>query len=217
MGGEKDTRAGVLQRVREWAGTSPVLLRIAVGFLIAGILIVFPGFMTVLFVAGGRIIPWWMAAGALLGVAAGFVGVQARARGSVSEEDAFRWSELQSRWFWAPLALCSVICAIGMSLDALNRTSYTVVAENSAGCRLVASESTFFGSGSGTMFMAEPSGVALRSSSWRVNEVDRRARDGQVRVRWTGSTAMYSVTGALYDPEAGYAQSARCWTEALTN
>ena len=217
MNSREDARTGVLQRARAWAGSSAALPRIAVALLIAGIPLVFPGFMTVLFVVGGKFIPWWMAAGALFALAAILVSVQVSARRSVPEADAFKWSEVQIRWFWTPLTLCSAFCVIGMGLDALNHTRYSVVAENSTGCKLVASESTFFGSGSGTMFMAEPWGVAFRSSSWMVNEGDRPARDGEVRVRWAGTAATYSVPGAFYDPDAGYARSARCWTEALTN
>ncbi|MFJ7750768.1 hypothetical protein ACIQXM_12535 [Arthrobacter sp. NPDC097144] len=195
-------------------GASAVLPRIAVGLLIAGVLTVFPGFMTLLFVAGGKFIPWWMAGGALLAGAAVLVGVQASARSSVPEDDAFRWSELQNRWFWFPLALCAVFCVFGMVSDAWNRAGYTVVSRNSSGCTLIAKETSFFGGGSGVMYLGEPSGVAHRVGSWKVDEGDRSARDGQVRVSWFGSTVTYRVGGTLYGPDGGYGKG-RCWTEAV--
>lgn len=79
MNSEKDARAGLLRPVREWLGISPVLPRIAAGLLIAGALAVFPGFMTFLFVAGGKFIPWWLASGILLATAAVLVLIQASA------------------------------------------------------------------------------------------------------------------------------------------
>lgn len=214
MDNEPNSLDGLLQRVWEWAGTSATFPHVAVGLLIAGVLAVCPGFTTLLFVAGGKVIPWWMAGGALLAASAVLVGVQVSARSSVSEDDAFRWSELQNRWFWFPLALCAVFSVFGLVSDAWDRAGYSVVSRNSAGCTLIAKETSFFLGGSGVMYLAEPSGVAHRVGSWKVDEGGRPARDGQVGVSWAGSSVTYRVDGALYGPDAGYGKG-RCWTEAV--
>lgn len=212
------TSAGYTDRIRrgrEWLAVSAVVPRIAAGLVITGLLAVVTGLLGILIVAGDRFIPWWMLGGILLAGALILLRSQAAARRSVPEEEAFRWSALQSRWLRVSASAAAIFCVLGMGFDALNNTGYTVVSENSAGCKLVARESTFIRAGSGTMFLAEPSGVAFRAGSWRVDEGDRPARDGDVKVRWTGTTVTYLVQGALYDPDAESSRSARCWTEAV--
>lgn len=178
-------------------------------------LAVFPGFLGLLIVVGDRFIPWWMAGGILLAAALLVRIAQAVARRSSSDEE-FGWSELQSGWLRVSASLAAVFCLFGSGLDALSGTRYTVVSENSAGCRLVARESTSLRSGSGTMFMAEPFGMAFRNSSWMVNEPGWPARDGNVEVRWRGTNVTYMVWGS-YGHEEDFVQSARCWTNAVLN
>ncbi|MGK3708853.1 hypothetical protein [Arthrobacter sp. IK3] len=188
--------------------------KIGIGLAFAGILAVFPGFLGLLIVVGDRFIPWWMAGGILLTAALLVKTVQAAARRSFPDEEEFGWSELQSRWLRGSASLAAVFCLFGSGLDAFNGTRYVVVTENSAGCKLVARESTFLRAGSGTMFMAEPFGLAFRYSSWKVNEPGRPAREGDVEARWRGTTVTYAVWGS-YGSEEEFFQSARCWTEAV--
>lgn len=149
--------------------------------------------MAFLFVAGGKFIPWWMAGGVLLAAAAVLVLIQASARSAVPEDDAFRWSELQSSWFWPPLVLCAVFCWFGMASDAWDRAGYSVVSRSSAGCTLIAKETSYFLGGGGVMYLAEPSGLAHRVGDWSANDGDRPARDGRIKVSWAGSSVTYSV------------------------
>ena len=126
MGATSAGYANLIRRGKKWLAASAVVPRIAAGLVVTGVLAVFPGFLGILIVADDRFIPWWMLGGILLAGALILLRIQAAARRFVREEEVSSWSELQSRWLRVSASVAAVFCVIGMGVDALNSTGYTV-------------------------------------------------------------------------------------------